>query len=490
MSRKQASRAPRPRPAVSPHAARRVDQTLYEIRRDPDRGMRVPARIYADDGLWEQISSDRSLEQLVNVATLPGVARAVYAMPDAHEGYGFPVGGVAAFRLSDGIVSPGGVGYDINCGVRLLVSNRSVDDVGARLESLVHELSRSIPSGTGRGGKLVLDDGELDRVFSDGCGYLVERGMASREDLLHTESGGCLSGAEPHAVSERARNRGRGQLGTMGAGNHFVEVEYVERIVDVAAANAMGLEVGQVAILVHTGSRGLGHQICTDYVARMDRSMVEYDFSLPDRQLACAPLASDEGRAYLGAMAAAANYAWCNRQAITHLARRVFRSVLGDDADLHLAYDVAHNVAKMEEHTGEMLCVHRKGATRAFGPSHPETPAAYRDVGQPVFIPGSMGTGSWVLVGTDESSDRSFGSACHGAGRRMSRGEARRTSHGAAVKKELDARGIVVRCPSMKELAEEAPYAYKDVDSVVDVVDRAGLARRVARMAPMGVVKG
>lgn len=490
MSHRRERETARTTSTVSPHAARRVDDTLYEIRRDPDRGMRVPARIYADDRLWTQISSDRSLEQLVNVATLPGVVRAVYAMPDAHEGYGFPVGGVAAFRTSDGIISPGGVGYDINCGVRLLVSNRSVADVGERLESLIHELSRSIPSGTGRGGKLVLDDEELDRVFAEGCRYLVERGMATEADLLHTESGGCLAGAEPASVSERARNRGRGQLGTMGAGNHFVEVECVERIVDEPAARALGLEVGQVAVLVHTGSRGLGHQVCTDYVARMDRSMAEYGFTLPDRQLACAPMGSDEGRAYLGAMAAAANYAWCNRQAITHLVRRVFRSVLGEDTELRLVYDVAHNVAKMEEHDGETLCVHRKGATRAFGASHPETPKAYRGIGQPVFIPGSMGTGSWVLVGTDESSERSFGSACHGAGRRMSRGEARRTSHGAAVKKELDARGIVVHCPSLKELAEEAPYAYKDVDSVVDVVDRAGLARRVARMAPMGVVKG
>jgi tRNA-splicing ligase RtcB (3'-phosphate/5'-hydroxy nucleic acid ligase) len=471
-------------------AIRKVGETMYEISRDAREDMRVPARVYADEGLWEQISRDRTLEQLMNVATLPGVVEAAYAMPDAHEGYGFPVGGVAAFRLSDGIISPGGVGYDINCGVRLLMCNRSVADVRDRLEPLVHELSRAIPSGAGRGGKLELTDGELDRVFTEGCGYLVERGMATEQDLLHTESGGCLPGADPDTVSKRARDRGRGQLGTMGSGNHFVEVERVERIFDEDAASALGLAEDQVAVLIHTGSRGLGHQICTDYVRKMDQAMADYHIVLPDRQLACAPFQSSAGQAYFGAMCAAANFAWCNRQMIAHLCRGAFQRILGPDVELRLVYDVAHNVAKVEEHRGQRLCVHRKGATRAFGPEHPETPAAYRGVGQPVFIPGSMGTGSFVLVGRTEAEQRSFGSACHGAGRRMSRGEARRTRPGREVRDELEEQGIVVRCPSMKELAEEAPYAYKDVDRVVDVVHRAGLARKVARLAAMGVVKG
>jgi tRNA-splicing ligase RtcB len=476
------------RPTHAP-AARRLDETLYEIPRDEARCMRVPARIYADEVLWEQISSDRSLEQLVNVATLPGAVRAAYAMPDAHEGYGFPVGGVAAFRTSDGIISPGGVGYDINCGVRLLTSTLTSADVGSRLEPLVHEISRSIPAGAGRGGPLELDDDELDRVFSEGVRYLRERGMATDHDLLHTESSGCLPGAVAASVSQRARNRGRSQLGTMGSGNHFVEVERVAEIFDVPAAAALGLELDQVTVLVHTGSRGLGHQVCTDYVARMDRAMAEHGIVLPDRQLACAPFDSDAGRAYFGAMCAAANYAWCNRQVISHRVRDAFARVVGGPP-LRLVYDVAHNVAKVEEYDGEEVCVHRKGATRAFGPSHPETPAAYRGVGQPVFVPGSMGTASYVFVGRDESLERSFGSACHGAGRRMSRGQALRTKSGADVRRELTERGIVVRCPSVKELAEEAPYAYKDVDRVVDVVHRAQLARKVARLEPLGVVKG
>jgi len=471
-------------------AIRKVGETMYEISTDACEGMRVPARVYADDTLWEQISSDRSLQQLVNVATLPGAHRAVYAMPDAHEGYGFPVGGVAAFRTSDGIISPGGVGYDINCGVRLLTCNRTATEVGRRLEALVHELSRCIPSGAGRGGKLVLGDGELDLVFTDGCAYLARRGMATGHDLLHTESGGCLPGADPGAVSKRARDRGRGQLGTMGSGNHFVEVERVRALLDDEAAEALGLEEDQVCVLIHTGSRGLGHQVCTDYVAQMDRAMGEHGIELPDRQLACAPFESSAGRAYFGAMCAAANFAWCNRQAITHLCRGSFARILGPDVELRLVYDVAHNVAKVEEYDGERLCVHRKGATRAFGPDHPETPPAYRGIGQPVFIPGSMGTGSCVLVGRSEAERLSFGSACHGAGRRMSRGAARRTRSGGDVRRELAERGIVVRCPSLKELAEEAPYAYKDVDRVVDVVHEVGLARKVARLDAMGVVKG
>ena len=314
--------------------------------------------------------------------------------------------------------------------------------------------------------------------------------MATADDLSHTEAGGCLAGADPSRVSKRARDRGRDQLGSMGSGNHFVEVEQIERVFDPEAAAALGLEIGTVVVLIHTGSRGLGHQVCTDYVSQMDRGMPEYGIALPDRQLACAPLASEPGQAYFGAMVSAANFAWCNRQVISHVVREAFQRVIGSHAELRLLYDVAHNIAKVEQHGGRALCVHRKGATRALGPSHPETPLAYRDVGQPVFIPGSMGTGSHVLVGDDRSLERSFGSACHGAGRRMSRGEARRLQHGGDVKRALAARGIVVKCPSLKELAEEAPDAYKDVDRVVEVVERSGLARRVARTGVLGVVKG
>lgn len=477
----------RPLPAG---AVRRISDTIYEISTSARSDMRVPARVYADSELWEQISRDRTVEQLVNVATLPGIVDAAYAMPDAHEGYGFPVGGVAAFRTSDGIISPGGVGYDINCGVRLLASNQSAPQIDDRLESLVHELSRRIPSGAGRGGRLELTDTELDRVFLDGCSYLVERGMATGHDVTHTESAGCLPGADPDAISQRARDRGRSQLGTMGSGNHFVEVERVIDVLDHDAAAALGLGIDQVVVLIHTGSRGLGHQVCTDYVKQMDQAMADHAIDVPDRQLACAPFQSDAGQTYLGAMRAAANFAWCNRQVITHLVRGAFKHIVGPEVELELVYDVAHNIAKVETYQGQSLCVHRKGATRAFGPTHPETPPAYRGVGQPVFIPGSMGTGSYVMVGSDEAEHLSFGSACHGAGRRMSRGQARRERHGREVREELEGRGIVVRCPSLKELAEEAPTAYKDVDHVVEVVQRAGLARSVARLGAMGVVKG
>ena len=452
--------------------------------------MRVPARVYADDELWGQIAHDRSLEQLMNVATLPGITGFAYGMPDIHEGYGFPVGGVAAVRASDGIISPGGVGYDINCGVRLLVSDLATADVRPRLNELVHELSRSIPSGTGRGGTTSLSEADMDRVLAEGCRYLVERGMADLDDLDATEAHGSLTRADPTAVSARAKARGRDQLGTLGSGNHFLEVEVVDQIVDEDLARAYGLARGRVVVLIHCGSRGLGHQVCTDYVRLMDQAMPKYDIHLPDRELACAPFASPEGQRYFGAMCAAANFAWANRQAITHRVRDVFRRFHGDAGRLRLLYDVAHNMAKLEEHGGELLCVHRKGATRAFGPSHPETPARYRAAGQPVFIPGSMGTASYVLAGTDEAAALSVGSACHGAGRAMSRHAAKRVKGGREVRDELEAQGIAVACPSSGELAEEAPYAYKDVERVVDVVHRVGLARKVARLRPLGVVKG
>ena len=469
---------------------RPLNDLLFEIPKEADPEMRVPARIYADAELLKQIAHDRTLEQLCNVATLPGVLGAVYAMPDAHEGYGFPVGGVAAMRARNGVISPGGVGYDINCGVRLLASNFQMDEISAHIEPLILDLSRSIPAGTGRGGRLSLSEAELDRVLATGCQYLLERHLATQEDLEVIESQGSLKEAKPEEVSEKARQRGRDQLGTLGAGNHFVEIQVVDAIYDDTAAAVFGLHPGQVTVLIHTGSRGLGHQVCTDFVRRMDQAMARYQILLRDRELACAPLHSPEGESYFSAMCAAANFAWANRQAITHEVREVFGRRLGAGCKLRLIYDVAHNIAKLEEYEGELLCVHRKGATRAFGPSHPETPARYRTVGQPVLIPGSMGTASYLLCGTDEAPLRSFGSSCHGAGRAMSRTAAKRSTTGSAVRKELLSRGIVVCCPSNSELAEEAPPAYKDVDRVVDVVHHAGLARKVARLRPVGVIKG
>jgi tRNA-splicing ligase RtcB len=474
-------------------ALRSIGPCLYEIERRAGTGMRVPARIFADEELLGQIRRDRSISQLVNVTTLPGIVDAALGMPDMHEGYGFPVGGVAATRLPDGVISPGGIGFDINCGVRLLVSDLSDGDVVPSLEALVHEMSRSIPAGYGRHGRLALTRIEMDRVLGEGCPYLVrEHGLGRTEDLALIESGGRIAGADPGQVSERAKRRGEDQLGTLGGGNHFIEVQVVDAIFDEGAAQALHLFPGQVTVLVHTGSRGLGHQVCTDYVKLMDEVLHKYGISVPDRQLACVPFSSPEGRSYFGAMCAAVNFAFCNRQVIAHRAEEVFRRVLHDKpgAELRLVYDVAHNTAKIERYGDRTLCVHRKGATRAFGPSSEEIPAVYRGVGQPVLIPGSMGTASYVLVGTDEAAALSFSSTCHGAGRAMSRGAAKRRVQGHLLRKELLERGIVVRCPSNQELAEEAPLAYKDVDRVVDVVHRAGIARKVARLRPIGVVKG
>ena len=470
--------------------ARQVGPFLYEIDKTAKPHMHVPARVYADDVLFEQIKSDRSLDQLTNVATLPGVTRAVYAMPDVHEGYGFPVGGVAAMRENTGVISPGGVGYDINCGVRLLASEIEERELRPRLEAVVHELSRSVPSGTGRGTRKGLDARELDAILRNGSQALLEWGWVTEDDLAVTESRGRLPGADPDKVSDRAKNRGHDQLGTLGSGKHFLEVQYVDEVFDQEAAEICGLREGLVTVLIHTGSRGLGHQICTDYVRKMDAAMAKYGITIPDRELACAPFTSPEGQAYFGAMNAAANFAWANRQTIAFRVREVFRQFFGASGKLTLVYDVAHNIAKVEEHDGQRVVVHRKGATRAFGPWHPELPPKYRATGQPVLIPGSMGTASYVLMGNADSSELSFASSCHGAGRRMSRGAAKRAVQGGDVRRELARRGIIVRSPSAAELAEEAPLAYKDVERVVDVVHGAGIARKVARLRPVGVIKG
>jgi tRNA-splicing ligase RtcB len=471
---------------------RPLDETLWEIPATARDDMRVPARVFANREILDAIRDDRSLEQLENVATLPGVVDAAMAMPDIHQGYGFPVGGLAATEPPDGIVSPGGVGYDINCGVRLLVVPLTVEDLGRRKETLVHEISRRAPAGTGRAGGLKLRGAKLDAVLREGPRALLERDIGTADDVERTESAGRLEGADPDVVSDRARQRGSTQLGTVGSGNHFIEVQRVERLLDDDAAAAYGLSAGLVTVLIHSGSRGFGHQVCTDYVKLMDRALPRHGIELPDRQLACAPISSDEGRRYLGAMAAAANFAWANRHAIAHAVREGIRQVLGGEvADrTRLLYDVAHNVAKLEPYDGRELCVHRKGATRAFPPGHPEIPSEYAAAGQPVFIPGSMGTSSFVLAGREGSMRRSFGTTCHGAGRLMSRTRARKQIQGAELRRQLEAEGITVRCPSNRGLSEEAPFAYKDVESVVDVVERAGLAARVAQLRPIGVVKG
>jgi len=481
----------KPHAVLSPEP---VEDELWELPIGTVAGMRVPARVFADAELLAAIEQDRSLEQLANVATLPGIVDAALAMPDIHQGYGFPVGGVAATDAVVGVVSPGGVGYDINCGVRLLALPLSYDELGKRRERLVHELSRRVPVGTGgRGAREGLRGANLGRVLSRGPQALLEDlGIGSEGELAFTESGGCLGGADPDAVSARARERGAGQIGTLGSGNHFMELQRVSEIYEAAAAGAFGLRPGQITVLIHSGSRGLGHQVCTDFVKRMDARLGHHGIELPDRQLSCAPIGSPDGQAYLGAMASAANFAWANRAALAHRVREAVRSVLGGGAaeGTRQVYDVAHNVAKLEEHGGRMVCVHRKGATRAFPPGHPEIPVEYAEVGQPVFIPGSMGTASYVLAGRARSLDRSFGTTCHGAGRRMSRTAVRKTVDGSELRRQLEAQGIVVRALSARGLAEEAPAAYKDVDRVVGIVERAGLAARVVRLRPIGVVKG
>ncbi len=476
---------------------RKIDEYLYEIPKEFRHDMRVPARLYADDAILEDALGDRSIEQLVNTATLPGVVRYTLAMPDIHQGYGPPIGGVIATRHPDGIISPGATGYDINCGVRVLVSKITADELRPHLETLVNALFQNIPSGVGKGGAIRLNAKELEEVMVRGAAFAVERGYGSREDLERTEERGALAGADPAAVSRHARERGSPQLGTLGSGNHFIEVSVVEEVYDPEVADAWGLFPGQIAVWVHSGSRGLGHQVCSDYVRDFQKAVQKYNISLPDRELVCAPFNSPEGQAYFGAMASAANYAWANRQVMAELVRRTFEQVLaGKVSDWHLRqiYDVAHNIVKIEEHDVDgkrmKLIVHRKGATRAFGPGHPVLPPAYRDTGQPVLIPGDMGTGSYLLVGTEKAMRDAFGTTCHGAGRVWSRAQAKKSIRGEELIQELRQKGIIVRAGSMAGLAEEAPEAYKDVDRVVNVVHKAGLARKVARFRPLGVIKG
>jgi tRNA-splicing ligase RtcB len=471
-----------------------IDRFRYCIPCDPARGMRTDVIVYASHQLLDQIRTDASLDQAVNVSMLPGIVGSSLAMPDIHQGYGFPIGGVAATDWRTGVVSPGGVGFDINCGVRLMRTSLSAAEVRPRLKPLVDQVFRDIPCGTGGQGPIQLQPHELEDVLVKGAQWVVDQGFGKSEDTEFTEERGALAEADPGKVSERAKERGRRQLGTIGSGNHFLEIQYVEQIHDAEAARAMGLNPEQVVVLVHCGSRGLGHQVCTDYLAQMGAAMKKYNITLPDRQLACVPISSDEGQSYLAAMRAAANFAWANRQAILHLLRGAFRCIFGSGVQLEVVYDVCHNIAKRERHRwgGEKadVLVHRKGATRAFAPGRRELPVAYREIGQPVLIPGSMGTASWVLVGAEGSMRETFGSVCHGAGRLMSRTAAKKGRNAREVQKKLEEQGILVHSSTRDGILEEIPEAYKDVDVVIDVVHNAGLARKVARMRPLGVIKG
>jgi tRNA-splicing ligase RtcB len=469
----------------------------FEIPASYRGDMRVPARFYATREMLPGLLTDRSLEQLVNTATLPGVVGAVLAMPDIHQGYGFPIGGVVATRLNDGVISPGGVGYDINCGVRLLGTRMERGEVSPFLDKLVSAINAVCPSGVGKGGVIDLGERGLDRVLETGSRWALKNGMATDEDLEKTEAGGCLQGASAGALSHRARERGRRQMGTLGSGNHFIEIDEVAQVVAPEAARQMGLFQGQVVVQIHCGSRGLGHQVCSDYVNRFHKTVRKYGIQLPDRELVAAPLESPEGRDYLSAMNAAANFAFANRQVLAHRIRETLNRVLAGKVsrrEVYPVWDIAHNMAKIETHTlGSKqirVCVHRKGATRAFGPGATEIPSIYRNIGQPVMVPGSMGTASWVLSGTETAMETTFGSCCHGAGRILSRSQAKKRIRGTELREELEAGGIHVRAGSMSGLAEEAPLAYKDVDQVVSVVHGAGIARKVARLVPMAVIKG
>lgn len=476
---------------------KKIDDFRYEIPKEYKSGMRVPGIIYADSDMIETICQDQSPEQVANVATLPGIVKYSLAMPDIHWGYGFPIGGVAATKVEDGVISPGGVGYDINCGTRLLLTNLTVDEVKPKLSELIDTIFVNVPSGLGSEGKLRVKGKEFDEVLIKGAKWAVENGYGWEEDLERIEENGAMAGADPSTVSSKARERGAPQLGTLGSGNHFIEIQRVQKIFDEETARVFGLFEDQVVILIHTGSRGFGHQVCTDYISVMMNAIKKYNISLPDRQLACAPIESPEGKNYFSAMACAANYAWANRQCITHWIRESFEVVFKKGAHklgLSVLYDVAHNIAKIETHSidGEIVkvCVHRKGATRAFPKYHPEIPKIYKEVGQPVIIPGDMGRASYILVGTEKAMENTFGSTCHGAGRVMSRAGAKRSITGREVLEELTKKGILVKTDNIKGLAEEASEAYKDVEKVIEIVEGSGISKKVARMKPLGVIKG
>jgi tRNA-splicing ligase RtcB len=475
-----------------------VNECCWRIPKSYKQGMRVDGLIFTDERLLQQLKQDQAPDQVANVAFLPGIQYASLAMPDIHWGYGFCIGGVCATDPDEGgVISPGGVGYDINCGVRLVRSNLFYREVKPQLRKLVEELFRQVPTGVGKSSRYRFKQKDLCQLLAEGSLYLVKQGLGTANDIEFTEAEGRLDGADPDLVSDRALTRGAEQCGTLGSGNHFLEIQIVDHVFDEDAASVLGLEKDMICVMIHSGSRGLGYQVCDDALAMLRKVPEKYSIALPDRQLACAPVNSPEGQRYIGAMRAAANFAWCNRQLLMHQAREVFAKVFGRSwQELHmgLVYDVCHNIAKFEEHTvggkRKMVWVHRKGATRAFPPDHPEIPSLYRKIGQPVIIPGDMGRASWVLVGQPGSMEQTFGTTCHGAGRAMSRSAAIRESAGRRIDKELEAKGIIARAQSHKGLAEEQPKAYKNVDEVVEVVHKAGLSHKVARMRPLGVIKG
>lgn len=474
----------------------RIDQSRIEIPPSYKEGMRVRGIIYVDDFLEKELEP-QSIDQVANVATLPGIVGASMAMPDIHTGYGFAIGGVAAFDLKEGIVSPGGVGYDINCGVRLLRSNLTRQDVLPRLENLVSLLYSEIPSGVGSKGKIRLGPEDQKRILNRGARWAVEQGFGDAEDLRKIESGGCMEGTDPSLISTKAYERGRAQQGTLGSGNHFLEIQYIDEIYDERAANSFGLFRDHITVMIHTGSRGFGHQVCTDFLEVMEKAARKYRIHLYDKELACAPYDSTEARDYLAAMRAAANYAWANRQCIMHWTREAFMKEFGSSPGklgMSLLYDVAHNIAKIEEHeisgSRRKLIVHRKGATRAFPPGHPDLPDVYKPLGQPVIIPGDMGRASYVLLGTEKAMAETFGSTCHGAGRLMSRHQAIKKARGRSIRREMEDKGIIVRSAGRETLAEEMSDAYKDISQVVEVVHKAGISTKVARLRPLGVIKG
>jgi tRNA-splicing ligase RtcB len=475
-----------------------VDECCWRVPKDYKAGMRVEGRIFASDRLLTQIREDQAPEQVANVAFLPGIQEASLAMPDIHWGYGFCIGGVCATDPQQGgVISPGGVGYDINCGVRLVRSDLEYEDVKPQMEGLMGALFRRIPAGVGKGGPYRFRGKELDKLLGEGTGFLETKGLATAGDTENTEARGRIPGADPDMVSERAKTRGDDQCGTLGSGNHFLEVQVVDEVFDEDAARAMGLAEGMLCVMIHSGSRGLGYQVCDDYLRTFRSVPAKYGIQLPDRQLSCAPVESPEGQHYLAGMRAAANFAWANRQLLMWQTREVFADCFGcswESLKMNLVYDVAHNIAKIEEHEvggkRKKVCVHRKGATRAFPAGHPEVPERYRRIGQPVIIPGDMGRTSWVLVGQPGSMERTFGTTCHGAGRVLSRSAAIKKAKGRRIDQELAKQGVIAKCRHWKGLAEEQPDAYKDVSAVVDVVHRAGLAAKVARLRPVGVVKG
>lgn len=477
------------------YAITKVRDGVYEVPKQ--RQMRVPARIYATQTLFETICEDKAIEQAINVATLPGIVGHSLAMPDMHWGYGFPIGGVAAFDLEDGVISPGGVGYDINCGVRLMASKLTRQDIEPSLERVVNAMYKHIPTGIGKDGKVRVDSKDMRKVFTKGAQWAVKKGFGTESDLAFIEEGGRISHADPSQVSKRALERGRGQLGTLGSGNHFAEIGYVDRVFDEQRAQRLGLALDTVCVIIHTGSRGCGYQICDDTLRVLQKASKRYGIDLPDRQLAAAPIQSPEGQAYLGAMRCAVNYAFANRQVIGHWVREAFHQALdmrAVDIGLRVVYEVAHNIAKFETHTVDgkerELCVHRKGATRAFGPGHADVPDVYRDIGQPVLIPGDMGRYSFVLTGTETAMDETWGSSCHGAGRCKSRAAAKRAARGRDLQAELREAGVTVRAASHRTIAEEMPDAYKDVAEVVRAVEQAGISKIVCRLKPMGCIKG